>query len=303
MHIALTGATGFVGQMTLRVLLEKGHRVRALVRNPARVRHIVHPNLVWVGGSLGEADADLVSGVECVVHLAGLIKAQTKQDFYAINSTASENLAIAAQNAKVKRFVLMSSIVARQPELSHYAGSKSAGEQSVKAVFTNKLAIIRAPAVFGANDLATRPFYALIDKGFLPVPGGKQWKERTLSMIYINDLVRSLTEFAIYGTYDNRILCPATITHLTWPEFAETAQVVGGKKVRLIRLPIPFLYGVAALTSVTSRLFNKGHLTLGKLKEFLYEDWSEGSECVDGASSFEFALKQTLIDFRATLSK
>jgi len=297
--IALTGATGFVGQMTLKTLLDKGHKVRALVRNKSRVTDIVHPNLEWVEGGLGDADVELVNGADCVVHLAGLIKAQTKQDFYTVNATGAENLARAAQHAGVSRFILMSSIVARQPNLSHYAGSKSAGERQVNEVFTNTLAIIRAPAVFGANDVATRPFYALLDKGLLPVPGGKNWKQRTLSMVYVNDLVRAVTEFAIFGAYDDQTFYPATIERITWPEFAEAAQNVSGKRVRVLRLPVAVLYCVASITSVTSRLFNKGHLTLGKLKEFLYEDWSESAECVEGSTDFELALKQTLHDFRS----
>lgn len=38
MTIALTGATGFVGRQILRSLLEQGHSVRALVRNPDRLK-------------------------------------------------------------------------------------------------------------------------------------------------------------------------------------------------------------------------------------------------------------------------
>ena len=35
MYVAVTGATGFVGSYTVRLLVESGYRIRALVR-PAR---------------------------------------------------------------------------------------------------------------------------------------------------------------------------------------------------------------------------------------------------------------------------
>ena len=37
MHIALIGATGFVGTALLNELLQRGHRVTALARDPAKI--------------------------------------------------------------------------------------------------------------------------------------------------------------------------------------------------------------------------------------------------------------------------
>jgi len=43
---------------------------------------------------------------------------------------------------------------------------------------------------------------------------------------------------------------------------------------------------------VTSRLLGKGHLTLGKLREFLYEDWSS-QDVIQNPTSFIEALRIT----------
>lgn len=296
LRVALTGATGFVGAETLQALLENGHSVRALVRNAARVAHIQHTNLEWIEGGLGDCDEALVKDADVVVHIAGLIKAQTRSDFYAVNADAAGKLAQTAELAGAARFVLMSSLVARQPELSDYAGSKAAGEAAVKANFTSAIATLRAPAVFGARDLATRPFYQLIEKGVLPIPGGAKWQDRRLAMVYIHDLIGAIIQ-AVEGEYDNQTRSPATIDHMRWLDFAKYSSQAVGRPVRPLRLPLFCLYPVAAVTTVTSRLFNKGHLTLGKLNEFLYEDWS-GADVLPDATPFVIALQQTLRDYK-----
>jgi hypothetical protein len=59
-------------------------------------------------------------------------------------------------------------------------------------------------------------------------------------------------------------------------------------------LPLSVLYPIAAVNSVTKRVFGKGHLTLGKLKEFLYEDWSVDTED-ETQTVLQSALKQTIL--------
>jgi nucleoside-diphosphate-sugar epimerase len=39
-HVLVTGATGLAGSHTVRALLDAGHRVRALVRNPDKAERV-----------------------------------------------------------------------------------------------------------------------------------------------------------------------------------------------------------------------------------------------------------------------
>ncbi len=291
--LAVTGGTGFLGKYVIETALDEGHKIRAMVRRPEAVNDFTHENLTWIKGGLGQADAEICDGADAVIHLAGLIKAKTRELFYAVNGDASGILATAAQECGVKRFVLISSMAAREPKLSHYAGSKRAGERAVQKVFSNKIAIIRAPAVFGGGDKATEPFFKLLKKGLLPVPGGRGWKTRKISMVYAPDLARDIVRAAVTGCYDGEIASPANMPELTWQAFGDLCEQTFERKIRVIPLPKVLLYPVGAITSLTSWWLGVGHLTLDKLGEFLHSDWSSETLILDATPPKE-ALKLTM---------
>jgi len=174
--IAVTGGTGVVGHHVIRALLTEGYNVKALARSPSKLSDITDDKLTVIQGNLKAVDASFLKGASTVLHMAGLIKAQTREDIMLVNRDGAGAVASAAQEVGVPRFVLMSSQTAGQPQLSDYAASKYAGEIAVKEAYQGTLAIIRAPAVIGPRDEATKPFFDFIQKGKLPVAGGKGWK-------------------------------------------------------------------------------------------------------------------------------
>lgn len=281
-----------MGRHMIAALLSAGYRVRALARTPTKLSDLQHHNLEIFQGSLGSADNRLVQGADCILHMAGLIKARSKAEMMSVNRDDAGQLAVAASAANVERFVLLSSQTAAQPQLSDYAKSKHAGEEAVKAAYKGKLAIIRAPAVFGPGDKATKPFFDFIAKGRLPVAGGARWKNRKMAMVFVNDLVNDTIEKAITGSYDNKVVTPCTVSALTWEAFASNAGQALGIAVKPMPIPLPLIKSIAAVTSVSSRLFGAGHLTLGKLREFLYEDWSS-QDVIQNATPFVEALRIT----------
>ena len=290
--IAVTGGTGFVGRHVIGALLESGFQVRALARSPSKLAGLTHDNLHILKGSLGSVDAKLVEGADVVLHMAGLIKARTLADMMAVNRDATGAVAKAAQEADVGRFVLLSSQTAGQPQLSDYAASKDAGELAVKDFYHGNLAILRAPAVFGPGDMATKPFFDFIARGRLPVAGGPHWRDRKMAMVFVTDLARDIAARAVTGAYDGQTLAPCTVSALTWENFAAEAGRALDIMVKPTPIALPLIKTIAAGTSVTSRLFGKGHLTLGKLREFLYEDWSS-QDVIQNPTPFIDALRIT----------
>ena len=294
--VALTGGTGFVGRAVIRELLSQDYLIKALVRPGSAHKTIQHDNINWLEGELGNpiSEMSLCKGADTVIHMAGLITARTKQAYYKTNAEDVGMLAQAANNAKVTRFIHLSSLAAKMPELSDYAGSKRAGEGALaRYLGVMKGVVVRAPAVFGAEDKATAPIFAMIKKGFLPAPGGRGWRNRKIGLVHVDDLAKFLTVECLDGQCDGRTVSVATKASLTWPEFAAQCAQALDKPVRVLPLPLSLLYPVAAINSVTKRVLGKGHLTLGKLEEFLYEDWSVPTE-QQTQTPLQSALKQTI---------
>ncbi len=83
LKIALTGATGFVGRAVVSALMAKSCQVSALVRDPARAE--MNSNVRQVQGDLQNSAAldALTRNADAVIHIAGVIGALSRNDFFA----------------------------------------------------------------------------------------------------------------------------------------------------------------------------------------------------------------------------
>ena len=145
----MTGATGFVGAEVLEQALGEGLRVNALTRRaqPPRAR------LKWVPGSLEDAAAldTLVRDADAVVHIAGVVNAPDRAGFEAGNARGTVAVIDAMRRRGIRRLVHVSSLAAREPQLSDYGWSKELAERHVKASGLD-WTIVRPPAIYGPND-------------------------------------------------------------------------------------------------------------------------------------------------------
>ena len=89
--------------------------------------------MIWIQGDLGERQAleHLVRDADAVIHLAGTIKASNEAGFEAGNVQGTLAMLAAATAGGLRRFVHVSSLAAREPELSQYGRSKARAEQLV----------------------------------------------------------------------------------------------------------------------------------------------------------------------------
>ena len=167
--IALTGATGFIGSAIARKLVKEGWRVRALIRAPLRRERLEGIPIQWVHGTLEDIEHldSLVGDADAVVHCAGAVRGITDADFYPVNVEAVSRLAhIAAIRSPAPRFLLISSLAAREPNLSVYAASKRMGEIALSQMAGGFVwTVLRPPAVYGPGDRAMLPLFRLMGAG------------------------------------------------------------------------------------------------------------------------------------------
>jgi uncharacterized protein YbjT (DUF2867 family) len=130
--ILLTGATGVVGGALLPLLLESGHEVRALVREPRRLgRHRVNVQLALVDLADPHGLRHAVRGCDTVIHLAAAIRDQPPRRVEEINGLGTFRLLRAAERAGAERFLFFSALGATRFQRTRFFRSKALAEDAV----------------------------------------------------------------------------------------------------------------------------------------------------------------------------
>jgi nucleoside-diphosphate-sugar epimerase len=290
--IALTGGTGFVGRAFIDRALEAGHVLVAL----ARSTQIPREGLEWVAGDLANRTAlrELVREADAVVHIAGVINAPDAQGFEDGNVVGTMNLVEAVQAEGVSRFVHVSSLSAREPQLSAYGASKLKGEKVVKASLLDWTAV-RPPAIYGPRDKEMFELFRAARWGVVPVPAAGR-----ASVIHVDDLARLLLALLPGGEgVSCEVFEPDDGRPGGW-EHRELALAIGwavGRRPRVLGLSPAALRRAA---SVDGFLRGKGaKMTLDRAAYFSHPDWTGDPRAQVPASLWE-AQVETRTGLKAT---
>jgi nucleoside-diphosphate-sugar epimerase len=286
----VTGGTGFIGSHLVEQLLTAGYDVTCLARNPAKARALFEARLPGIVEGTLEDEGALragMAGAEVVFHVAGVIAARSRADFFARNDAGTRRV-LACAPASVQRFVYVSSLAAAGPAIrgrqllggepehpvTDYGASKLAAERAVRDA-TIPWTIVRPCAVYGPRDAEFLRVFRLAARGVVPVFGdGSQ----ELSFVYVEDLVRALMTAA-----RAREAAGATY-YVAHPEVVRSRAFVTavGRAVRPeggapLVVPIPKLAARAALwvTGTAARLAGRVTvLSADKANELLADAWT-----------------------------
>ncbi|SEQ72967.1 Nucleoside-diphosphate-sugar epimerase [Azotobacter beijerinckii] len=285
--VALTGATGFIGGVLVRRLLESGVRLRALSRSQARCAG----GIEWVQGALedGDALARLVAGADTVIHCAGAVRGSSPEYFNRINVDGSRRLVEAARRSgSCERFLLMSSLAARHPDLSWYAASKLEAERQVKqAAGDIAVTVFRPTAVYGPGDREMRPLFEWLLRGWLFTLGQSNAR---LTLLHVEDLARAVLQWlmapvAPSATYE---LNDCQRDGYDWRGIAAIAAEIRNAPVRQIVIPAPLLKALAQVNLSISYLTRRAPmLTPAKVCELTHPDWSCSNDSIQAALGWE----------------
>jgi len=272
--VAVTGATGFIGSHVVEHLGQAGWRIRVLTRRVPKFGEVAVEAVI---GSLDDTPAltQLVADADAIVHAAGLVRGRSVDEFFTANARGTANLVAAAIKAgRRPRFILLSSMAAREPQLSDYAASKRAGEAEL-ARLGDALpwTAVRPPAVYGPGDRETLTFFQSLRWRVAPVPPAH---DARLSLIHAGDLARAVVTL---------LEAPATIGEVyevddghpdgyRWEEMVEVAARELGVSPLRIRTPRLLLAALAGLAVAGHRMAgSRPMLTQGKVREIMHPDW------------------------------
>jgi len=268
--LAVTGATGFVGSHLIRMARERGHSVRALTRAWKPPEDGIH----WVEGTLERPDSllKLCRGSDAVIHIAGAINAPDRAAFEAVNAGGTANIVDAARAAGVRRFIHISSLSAREPQLSNYGWSKAKSERIVAASGLD-WTIIRPPAIYGPGDRETFELFRMARRGIVALPPRGRF-----SVIHVADLCRLI--LAVIGADDSwsEIYEPDDGTAGGWAHrhFARTLGRAFDKRAATLSMPRLALHAAAGADRLVRG--RKAKLTRDRVRYFCHPDWVATAE-------------------------
>ena len=288
--IALTGATGFVGAAVVRRLAATGQRIKALIRPASIDKQPADIAAEWIEGDLDDMPSlqHLVKGVTAVIHCAGTVRGSTREHFNRINVDGFARLVRATVSQHpMPRVLLISSLAAREPHLSHYAASKRQGEQ-VLAGQTHQLSwtIYRPCAVYGPGDREMLPVFKWMAKGIAPVLGSGNGR---FSLIYVNDLAEAIAKWLDHdcgqaGTYELHDGHPGGYS---WHDVIDTVRQLRRKAIVRLKIPLVLVKLVAALNLSAARTIGYAPmLTPGKVRELSHTDWVCNHAALNSASGW-----------------
>jgi len=281
--LALTGGTGFVGQAVLDEAARCGMQVRALARRPMPDM----PGVDWVQGDLDDrrALAALMRDAEAVLHVAGVVNTPDPEEFTRANVTGTLTMLEAALAAGVPRFIFVSSLSAREPDLSAYGASKARAEHIVKASGLD-WTIVRPPAIYGPRDKEMFELFRAAKYGVVPVPAGGR-----ASIVHVEDLARLLLALLPGGeevtsqTFEPDDGIPEGWAH---DDLARAIGAAMGRRAKVVQLSERLMRWGASLDGTFRGA--KAKLTQDRVGYMTHPDWVVSAEARVPASIWEPAV-------------
>jgi nucleoside-diphosphate-sugar epimerase len=258
MHVFLTGATGFIGRSLTQSLLNHGHSITALVRNPngAAAKWLLSKSVRLAEGDIVDSAslAKWIPGHDAVIHNAGYyeigVTAKQAEKMKRINEDGTANILQACLAAGIPRTVYVSSVVAfghtdleqvdesfrrKYPPLNTYERTKTRAHETALDYIRKGLPLVIAcpNGVVGVNDHADIGYYLrwYLTGTMLPVG----WSpEIVQSLVYVDDLAEGIVLCLEKGTAgETYFLCGEAISRRDMFRIWDNHM---GKKVRRLWL-------------------------------------------------------------------
>ncbi|MCB0304454.1 MAG: NAD-dependent epimerase/dehydratase family protein [Calditrichaeota bacterium] len=317
MRYFVTGATGFVGSWVAQQLVERGDEVICLARKTSNLRWLKDLPVQYHYGSLLDAKSlqDGIKSADYVLHIGGVTKALSIQEFYAGNVEATRNLmeTVKTVNPDVKRVVYVGSQAAVGPSpqgtlldetcemapITDYGTSKMQGEAVAREYMADlPVTILRPPAVYGPRDTDVfEVFKSVKNRVNLKVGSG----DPHVSIIHVFDLARGIIEAALHEKSAGETYFICNETPCYWSEVIAILEKLMEKQVLNLAIPYPVANLFAGAMELAGRLSGKPTiLNRQKIREVNAAHWIVSAEKIKRELGFttqlslEAGLAQTL---------
>ncbi len=261
----ITGATGFVGWHVARKLLERGHRLRALVRDPARVVELDGAELVRGDLRDPESLTRAVEGCGVVFHVAADYRLWTPEpeQMFRSNVEGTRSLLTAAQRAGVERVVYTSTVGCIGMPRGGIGDERTpVGIEEMTGAYKRSKFLAEQVAIeFAARGLPVvivNPTAPMGDHDFKPTPTGKMvvdfvrgampaFLDTGLNVVDVRDVAEGHLAACEKGRPGERYILGSE--NLTLQQIFSKLAGIEGKKPPRFRVPYALAYAVGVVST------------------------------------------------------
>jgi uncharacterized protein YbjT (DUF2867 family) len=235
-HCLVTGATGYIGARLVPRLLDEGHRVRALARNPDKLADVPWQQQVEVArGDLNDVDSLVTAfdGIDVVYYLVHSMG--SSKNFTAEENRSVTNVVTAARRTGVRRVVYLGGLHPDNRELSpHLESRRAVGEALMDSGI--ETVVLQAGVVIGSGSASFEMIRHLTNR--LPVMTTPKWVHNRIQPIAVDDVLYYLTAAATASVPSSRTWDVGGPDVLEYGDMMQVyAEVAGLHRRYLIVLP------------------------------------------------------------------
>ncbi len=258
--VVVTGASGYVGGRLVPYLLERGYRVRCIVREPRKLDERFwrnNPHVEVVRGDLGDVE-QLASQLRCAIAAYYLVHSMVASGhgYAEEDQRLACNFAIAAQNANLSRIIYLGGLGELGTGLSEHLRSRREVEQTLASTGV-PVTTLRAAMIIGSGSASFEILRYLVDR--LPVMITPRWVQVQCQPIGIIDVLYWLVACLKTPETKGRAIDIGGPDVLSYRELMQIAAKELGLRRRLI-LAVPLLTPrlssawISLVTPVTFRI-------------------------------------------------
>ncbi len=238
MKILLTGATGYIGKRLLPFLIEEGHEVVCLVRDPRRFQSKYYDSEkveIVKGDLLDRKSLNIIPKNIDIAYYFAHSMGSSSSSFSELEATSAENFVSAVNNTDAKQIIYLSGIINNDRILSTHLKSRLNVEAILKLAKANAT-ILRAAIIIGSGSGSFEIIRDLSEK--LPIMVAPKWLKTKCQPISIKNVIEYLLGVINKNEAFNKVFDIGGPDILTYKEMIQGYAEVRGLKRIIISVPV-----------------------------------------------------------------